>query len=263
VKRIGVIVVTVLLAGGALAGEPLPWLEIEPGLEATRFDTRSRQSAAKGDLVVVRIDPQRWDLRVLTAARDGGDEERNVRQWCEDFGLTLAINAGMFREDNAAHVGFLQIDGEIVSRYPNDYRSAAALDPVDPSEPVFRIFDLDETPLEEVRERYGTVVQNLRLIKRPRQNRWEPGKDKWRECALAEDGAGRVLLLACRTAWSMEEFNDILLALPLDIQAAQHLEGSATARLWLSHPELKGWIGGTHGGPALPNVLGVAPRPSP
>ena len=75
--------------------------------------------------------------------------------------------------------------------------------------------------------------------------------------------AGRVLLLACRTAWSMEEFNEILLALPLDIQAAQHLEGSATARLWLAHPELEGWIGGAHGGPVLPNVLGATPKAAP
>jgi hypothetical protein len=169
----------------------------------------------------------------------------------------------MFREDNAAHVGFLQIDGEVVSHVPNHYRSAAAFDPADPADPRFRIFDLDEIPLKEVRQRYGTVVQNLRLIKRPRQNRWEPGKDRWRECALGEDSAGRVLLLACNTAWTMAEFNDILLALPLDIQAAQHLEGSATARLWLAHPELKGWTDGSFVGPFLPNVLAVAPRPAP
>jgi hypothetical protein len=58
----------------------------------------------------------------------------------------------------------------------------------------------------------------------------------------------------------MAEFNDVLLALPLDIQAAQHLEGSATARLWLAHPGLEGWADGAYAGPALPNVLAVTPR---
>ncbi len=114
-------------------------------------------------------------------------------------------------------------------------------------------------PLKEVAARYGTVLQNLRLIKRPRQNRWAPRKERWRECALGEDSAGRILLLACQTAWSMAEFNEILLALPLDIQVAQHLEGSATARLWLDHPDLAGWIEGSYAGPPLPNVLGIAP----
>jgi len=263
VKLIVIIAVTIAVGGAALADAPPSWLEVEPGLEVTRFDTRARRTASGGDLVVVRVDPARWDLRVLTAARDGGEADRNVRQWCEDFHLTVAINAGMFREDNAAHVGFMQVAGEVVSRHPNDYRSAAAFDPVDPADPPFHIFDLDETPLKEVRERYGTVVQNLRLIKRPRQNRWEPGRDRWRECALGEDSTGRVLLLACRTAWTMAEFNEILMALPLDIQAAQHLEGSATARLWLAHPDLKGWVGGAHAGPVLPNVLGVTPRITP
>jgi hypothetical protein len=246
-----------MVAGGALAGEPLPWLEIESGLEATRFNTRSRLSAAKGDLIVLRVDPTRWDLRVLTTARDGDGVDRNVRQWCADFELSVAINAGMFQEDNATHVGFCQIDGEVVNGAANNYKSAMAMGPIDPADPPFRIFDLDEVSLKEIRARYGTVLQNLRLIKRPRQNRWEPGKDKWRECALGEDSAGRALLLACNTAWTMAEFNDILLALPLNLQAAQHLEGSATARLWLDHPDLKGWIESSFAGPALPNVLGV------
>jgi len=248
-----------MVAGAALAGEPLPWLEIEPGLEATRFDTRSRLSAAKGDLIVLRVDPTKWDLKVLTTARDGDGVERNVRQWCADFELSVAINAGMFQEDNTTHVGFCQIDGEIINRFANNYKSAMAIDPVDPADPSFRIFDLDEVPLKEVRARYGTVLQNLRLIKRPRQNRWEPGKERWRECALGEDSAGRALLLACKTSWSMAEFNDILLALPLDIQTAQHLEGSATARLWLDHPDLKGWMESSFAGPSLPNVLAVVP----
>lgn len=253
----------VLLAGGVLAGEPLPWIEVEPGLEATRFDTRTRKSAAKGDLIVVRIDPKIWDLRVLTTGREGDGADRNVRQWCEDFGLKAAINAGMFQADNTTHVGLMQVEGRVLNKFANDYKSAAAFDPVDPSDPAFRIFDLDETPLKDIQKRYRTVVQNLRLIKRPRQNRWEPGKDKWRECALGEDSAGRALFLACRTPWTMAEFNDILLALPLDIQAAQHLEGSATARLWLAHPRLEGWTGGAHGGPVLPNVLGVTQRATP
>ena len=125
-----------MMAGAALAGEPLPWLEIEPGLEATRFDTRSRLSAAKGDLIVLRVDPTKWDLRVLTTARDGDGVDRNVRQWCADFELSVAINAGMFQEDNTTHVGFCQIDGEIINRFANNYKSAMAIDPVDPADPT-------------------------------------------------------------------------------------------------------------------------------
>ena len=106
----------------------------------------------------------------------------------------------MYQADGKTHVGFCQVDGKVISKYPNKYRSAAAFDPVDITDPPFKIFDLDEIPLEVVKERYGTVVQNLRLVKRPGRNRWEESKNRWREAALGEDRQGRALLISCRKA---------------------------------------------------------------
>jgi hypothetical protein len=247
-------------AAGAMADEV--WTELESGLELARFDSKSLKSATWGDLVVLRVDPGPWELKIMAASLLPEDRTRNIREWSEDFGLIAAINAGMYQTDNRTHVGFCQVDAEVISPYANKYRSAAAFGPLTDADPPFRIFDLDEVSLEEIRGRYGTVVQNLRLIKKSGKNRWEPSKARWREAALGEDSQGRALLISCRKALSMHDFNEVLLALPLDLESAQHLEGSGTARFWLSHPAHGPWREPGYPGPDLPIILGVTRRPA-
>jgi hypothetical protein len=237
------------------------WRELQPGLELARFDSGQRKPAPQGDLLVLRVDPDVWPLQVLATDLQPDGRERNVRQWCQDLDLVAAVNAGMYQADGRTHVGFCVIDGEVQNRFANDYLSAAAFDPIDPNEPPFRIFDLDEISLDEIKRHYRDVVQNLRLIKRGRENRWEPADQSWREAALGEDNAGRALLIYCTTPRSMYEFNEILLALPIDLDCAQHLEGGAHARIWFAHPEFTpgdhpGWDRGP--GPIVPNIIGIA-----
>lgn len=255
-----VTVLALLLAARAGAGEV--WLELEPGLELGRFDSRGQTPAADGDLTVLRVDPDRFELRILTTGKAAKAPGRDVARWCEDFDLIAAINAGMYQADRRTHVGYCRVDGELVNGFANDYLSLAAFGPINAADPPFRLFDLDETPLAQVVARYETVVQNLRLIKRYRENRWQPAVDQWREAALAEDGQGRALLVFCRTAWSMQQFNEILLALPLDVVAAQHLEGRSPARFWLNHAAYDAGPETPAPGPVLPNVLGVIRRPA-
>ena len=249
-----------LLASGCARAERTIWRELGPGLELARFDSRERRVSAAGDLVGLRVDPARRELRVMEPGPLTGAHGLTLAAWAQTFGLVAAINAGMYQEDHRTHVGFCQIDGEISNPSVNDYLSALAYDPVSSEDPPFRLFDLEETPLREVRARYRTVVQNLRLIKRERQNRWQPLGDRWTEAALGEDAAGRALLIHCTTPWSMYEFNELLLALPLDLVAAQHLEGRSQARLWLDDAAGRG--DGVSGrqrgtGPVLPNIIGI------
>jgi len=247
-------------ATGAVAAEV--WTELEPGLDLARFDSRTQESESWGDLVVLRVDPGVWDLKIVAATQQTDDRNRDIREWSEDFDLIAAINAGMYQADKKTHVGFCLVDGEVISKYPNKYRSAAAFGPVDEADPPFRIFDLDEVSLGDIKKRYRNVVQNLRLIKRPGKNRWEQSKDRWREAALGEDSRGRALLISCRKSLSMHDFNEILLTLPLDLVCAQHLEGSGTARFWLRHPAYGQWKEPGYPGPNLPIILGVTRPPA-
>ncbi len=250
-----------VLAACTGAADQAAWSELEPGLHLAVFDSRTLTAAPAGDLTVLRVDPERWALAVWTSGTAGKGLARTPEQWCDEFGLTAAVNAGMYQADYRTHVGFCQVDGKVLNRAANDYLSALAIDPVDEADPPVRIFDLDEIDLTDVAARYRTVVQNLRLIKHRRENRWQPAPDRWSEAALAMDGSGRVLLVQCTTPLSMHEFNAALLGLPLDVSAAQHLEGNLPARLWIAHPAA-GNLKTQQGPPGrpLPFVLGVRPR---
>ena len=252
-----------LLTGSGVLGADEIWQELEPGLDLGRFDTQTQDVTVEAaDLVVLRVDPAAWELKVLTCPEQKVERGLEAWDWCRRFGLVAAINAGMYQADHRTHVGYCKIDGQVVNPGTNDYLSAAAMDPVDPADPVFRIFDLDEIALGEVAARYRTVVQNLRLIKRPGDNRWQNSRENWREAALGEDYKGRALLIYCHSKLPMHEFNTILLSLPLGLVAAQHLEGSGPANLWIDHPGVAelNLPGGKRSGLPLPNILGVAPR---
>lgn len=251
-----------LITVPACASPVADWLELEPGLALSRFDSQTRQPAADGDLVVLLAEPGLWRLRLLRKESLSDERSRNLQDWCREFDLTLAVNAGMYQADGSTHVGFCQDSGQVVNPHANDYLSACAFDPHDPADPPFRIFDLDETPLAEISARYETVIQNLRLIKRNRENRWQPSTERWREAALAEDSGGNILLVFCATPWSMSDFNEILLHLPLDLVCAQHLEGGYPARLRVEHEALVGAadLGSGGAGPPLPNVLSLVRR---
>ena len=240
------------------------WETLEEGLEVARFDSGLRNTNPNGDLVVLRLDMEKWGLRAFIPEESDGYKGRSAKRWCELGNLTAAINAGMYQSDKVTHVGYMKIDGKVINSFRNDYLSAMAFGPIDPAEPNFRIFDLDEITLGEISARYRTVIQNLRLIKRAGENRWQPASDHWQEAALAEDYNGRALLIYCDRRWSMHDFNEIILALPLGVVAAQHLEGRMQASLWIHHPNVDASeLPGSKARPTLPNILGVTKRHPP
>jgi len=247
-----------LLPPAGMAGDV--WTNLEDGLDLARFDSRTGELAGEGDLVVVRVDPARFALHLLTPEPGERETGLTARKWCEVFSLLLAVNAGMYQADHKTHVGYFKVDGKVVNSFANDYLSAAASDPYDAEDPPFRIFDLDEITLGEVSARYRNVVQNLRLIKRAGENRWQKTGDAWREASLGEDWKGRVLFIYCDRPQTMFEFNRILLALPIGLVAAQHLEGRGPARLWINHPRVtaESLPGALVPGGRLPNIIGVA-----
>jgi hypothetical protein len=161
-------------------------------------------------------------------------------------------------------------DGDHVnSKTRNHYLSAAAFGPKREGLPPFRIFDLDVDSLETIKKDYASVIQNLRLIKRPGENRWSKQDRKWSEAALGEDSAGRVLFIYSRTAFSMHEFNEILVQLPIGLQCAQHLEGGPEAQLYVKSGDVEIEVVGSfetgffdndtnlHAWP-IPNVIGIS-----
>jgi len=248
------------------------WTELGRGLELGRFPLEGL-GVAGARVHVLRVDPRVWEL-TLHGLPPGESEGYTAREWARREGLVAAINAGMYQVDYRTHSGYLAADGAVLSRGVNPYLSAAAFAPVDPADVPFRIVDLDEEPLAAVIARYRRVVQNLRMVKRPGENRWSPQSRRWSEAALGEDREGRALFIFCAAPLPLDRLIAGLLALPLGLVAAQHLEGGSQAQFFVVAGGERLELVGTHEGafppaeqgrPArpVPNVIGVRQRPVP
>ena len=247
------------------------WTSISRGLDLGIFKARRFTPIGDSTLTILRIDPGYWKLILLSRSKTGEPGNLNARQWSEKYHLVAATNAGMFATDYSTHVGFMQCDGHTNSSWINHYQSVAAFFPLLEGLPTFRIFDLDMDDMPSIRKRYGCVVQNLRLIKRPGENRWKPQGKIWSEAALGEDRSGRILFIFCRSPYSMYDLNNILLALPIEIVCAQHLEGGQEAQLFVNAGNMQIEEAGSYGTDfsrgdgnirawPVPNVIGVLPK---
>ena len=136
-----------LVAPVAAAAES-PWIALGGGLELGRFPLAGF-GAPPAQVHVLRVDPRRWEL-TLHGLPSGESVGYTAREWSRREGLVAAINAGMYQADYRTHSGYMRADGTVFSRGTNGYLSAAAFDPVDPKDPPFRMFDLDDDPLASV-----------------------------------------------------------------------------------------------------------------
>jgi hypothetical protein len=256
-------------------GPALAWMNLAPGIEYATVTLEKAPGISDGRLHIVRIivGPFRGGgaaFNVKLASLEG--QPRTAGAWADKHGFVAVINAGMYQTDGRTNVGFLR-DGQHVNNPRwNAYQSVLALSPYgaafDRPVPNAVILDRDAPGFAGRSAEYATLVQNLRLIKAPGVNVWQANGRRWSEAAIAMTRQGRILFLFTRTPYEMIDFNRRLLALPLDIVSAMHVEGGPEASLSIRAPGLKLDLAGSfetgfreNDGNgvqwALPNVIGV------
>jgi hypothetical protein len=223
-----------------VSAEKRKWEKVDEGLYIGRFDLPKKSTLNNNfRIIIIKIDPAFYSFKLLSA-KEHGLPGMTAKEWCKNFGLISCINAGMFQTDYLSNVGYMKNFEHINNkRVVTKHLSVFAANPVGPDKPQARIFDIDEKNIKDIIKDYNVVIQNLRLIKRPRQNRWAQQDKMWSEAALAEDEQGNILFVFSRAPYSMHDFNDILLQLPINIVCAQHLEGGPEASLYFSYKNIQ------------------------
>lgn len=242
-------------------------ISLGPGVEYGELPLTDKPPMGDGLLHFVRVDPSRAELRFGLAARDGGT--RTAGEWADKLHFAAVVNLGMFEKDGITSTGHVRDGSFVLNRRWSAYRSALACGPAGAS-----FFDLDAPDAQKSSEKFPSVAQSLRLLKSPGEDVWSkaPASKKWSEAAIAQDKQGRILFLFSRTPFSMHDLNTRLLALPLEIVRAMHVEGGPEASLSVRGPGLKldlmgSYETGFHEDDdnnrqwPLPNVLGVVVRP--
>jgi hypothetical protein len=178
----------------------------------------------------------------------------------------------MFQTDLKSNVGYMRNYTHLNNpRIHKTYASAFAFNPRKAESPPAMIFDTDVKEMKDIIAEYHTVVQNLRLIKRPGAVRWAQQDKRWSEAALGQDQDGNILLIFSGYPYNMHELSKILLSLPMKLECAMHLEGGPMASFYLRHNSIElGRIGrhefssivGEGNGEFLPvpNVIGITKK---
>ena len=241
-KMIKTILIYVIILFSLLTAS---WNDVGEGLSYQIFDAEKKSLIGDSKIVVVKINPNIYNIN-LFSSEQYKHERLTAKEWSEKYNLTVVINAGMFQTDHSSNVGYMKEFDYMNNGYINSYQSVAAFNPKNPNMDPFKIFDIEKINgvlkkghIREIINNYNSVVQNLRLIKRPKENRWSQQKKKWSEVALAEDKDGNVLLFFCRSPYSMYDFNEMLINLPINIECAQHLEGGPEASLYIKSSDVE------------------------
>ncbi len=253
-----------------LAAAPaLDWKAIAPGVEYRAFMLEAKPASGDGLAHVVRIDPAVAKLDVGLASEHGG-MLRTAHEWGDDQGFAVVVNAGMYGTDYVSNVGYLRHQAHLNNgNWSAKYQSVLGLGAKQKGLPAAQLWDRDVAG-DALASRYETVVQNLRLVKGPGTSVWKPNGEAWSEALIATDEAGRVLFIFVRTPFEMAELNSRLLALPLKLVRAMHVEGGPEASLSIHTDALHLDLAG---GPRralfddvamkqwrIPNVVGVRTR---
>lgn len=228
------ILVFILVPGSE--GQNAAWKQIDEGLHYCDFAAPTKSTIGDSKILIIRIDPKNYSFRLLCASEVSPGSAISVKEWAEKYKLIAAINAGMFQTDLKSNVGYMKNFSHFNNpRIHKTYASVFACNPKKTDLPPAMVFDTDVKDIKEVIGEYHTVVQNLRLIKRPRLERWAQQEKRWSEAALGQDQDGNILLIFSGSPYTMHELIKILLSLPIKLDCAMHLEGGPAASFYLRH----------------------------
>ena len=96
-------------AGHAAAQSADGWHQLADGLELGIFDSPQPAEIGDSKVRILRIDPARYELKLLNASVSKKGRPLTAKQWCRQNGLVAAINASMYQEDFKTSVSYMQI----------------------------------------------------------------------------------------------------------------------------------------------------------
>jgi uncharacterized protein YigE (DUF2233 family) len=246
------------------------WKKIDEGLFLCDFNSPVKSEKGDSKITVLKIDPAYYIFRLL-CAKEKKCENKTAKEWAAENKLVAVINAGMFREDEKTSTGFMKNYDFINNGKLGSDNSIVAFNRKDKSVPEFQIIDRECEDFEKLKDHYNTFSQGIRMIDCNRNNKWEQQDKKWSTVCIGEDKQGNALFIFSRSPYSVHDFIEILLKLPIEIQNTQYLEGGPEASFYLHYDKTEiekfgsfetGFNENNDNSVAwpLPNVIGISKK---
>lgn len=249
------------------------WKPIDKGLFVAEFDSPQKSEIGDSKITIVKINPKYYSFKLLCAS-ETGEANMTCKQWCKKYGLIAGINAGMFREDKITNCGYMRNFKHINNpKLAKDYNAVLAFNTIvsTPTVPEVQIIDRTCQDFGKLKDKYHTLVQNIRMINCKQTNVWSQQNKKSSMAVMGMDKSGNILFIFTRSPYSGHDFNNVLLSLPISIYNAMYLEGGPEATLYLSSGdtefekvgsyETEFWDETNVRAWPIPNVIGIAKKP--
>ena len=209
------------------------WQQLEPGLELGRFESPQRAEVGDSIIRVLRIDPQRFELRLMNASAIEQGRALSAREWCRRYGLVAAMNASMYQQDYKTSVSLMRTRRHVNNARLSKDMAILAFDRLATTGPAVKIIDRECDDFSRWSKLYGTLVQSIRMLSCTGRNVWSPQPQKWSTAAIAVDSLDRVMFIHVRSPYSTHDLINILALLPLQIKRALYTEGGPQAQLFI------------------------------
>lgn len=243
------------------------WEKLEKGLEYGVFHSLGNKNCDTACIHIFRIDPDRFEFRLLNTSASEQGELHSARQWCEKEKLVAAINASMYQTDYRSSVSLMKTRRHINNPRLSKDKTVLVFDRLDKGVPKVQIIDRECDDFDALKEKYATQVQSIRMISCKGKNVWSPNQEPWSVAAIGVDRKGRILFIHVTTPHTVHALINSLQALSIGIERAMYVEGGSEAQLYVQSGDRTYEFAGmfTGGGipmeaSAIPNVIGVVRR---
>ena len=215
------------------AGE---WRKLADGLELGIFDSPQKSEIGDSKIRILRIDPQQFELKLLNASVSKKGRPLSAKQWCRQNGLVAAINASMYQEDFKTSVSFMRTRTHVNNpRIRDKDMTILAFDRLADGVPRVKIIDRQCEDFRLWKNKYGSLVQSIRMISCKGKNVWRQQPKKYSTVAIGTDLTDRVLFIHVGSPYSTHDLINILKELPLQIARAMYTEGGPQAQLYINN----------------------------
>ena len=210
------------------------WQELAPGLDLGIFSAPLPSEIGDSKIRVLRIDPQRYKFRLLSASAFENGRALSAKQWSQQNGLVAAINASMYQEDYKSSVSLMRSGAHINNPRLSKDMTILAFDSKSAEVPLVKIIDRECEDFKVWQKKYRTMVQSIRMISCTGKNVWTKQPQKWSTAAIGIDNRDRVLFIHVGSPYSTHDLIGFLKKMPLNISRAMYAEGGPQAQLYIN-----------------------------
>ncbi|MBF0319690.1 MAG: phosphodiester glycosidase family protein [Nitrospirae bacterium] len=244
---------------------------LDEGLYICEFDSPQKSGSGSSKITVVKISPAYYAFKLLTISEVGG-KAMTAKEWAKKYNLVAVTNAGMYQADGSTNVGYMKNFSHINNpKVARSYKTTLAFNPADSTVPDVQIIDSECQNFSELKGKYNTLVQLIRMASCTGNNVWQQQQATWSISAIGKDKSGNMLLLFSRSPYTVHDFIEIIMSLPISIASAAYLEGGRQASLYISTKDVDIEKAGGYGSNydenstfqsawPIPNVIGIVKK---